>query len=115
MAPFQSLITAALALAAASCSASAIPSRRADEPTVQVKNGTYRGVHSSQYDQDFFLGIPYAQPPVGDLRFRHARSLNETWDGVRDAVDYSKACIGYGVSTALSLHLTHPPKEEQDH
>lgn len=34
-------------------------------PTVTVKNGTYGGVYSPQYDQDFFLGIPYAQ--VGEL------------------------------------------------
>jgi hypothetical protein len=26
-------------------------------PTVTVKNGTYEGVHSAQYNQDFFLGI----------------------------------------------------------
>lgn len=30
-------------------------------PTVSVKNGTYSGVYSPQYDQDFFLGMPYAQ------------------------------------------------------
>lgn len=30
-------------------------------PTVSVKNGTYAGVYSPQYDQDFFLGMPYAQ------------------------------------------------------
>ncbi|KXJ87882.1 carboxylesterase family protein-like protein [Microdochium bolleyi] len=96
MAPLQTLITSALALTATvGCSASAIL-RAANEPTVQVKNGTYRGVHSPQYNQDYFLGIPYAQPPVGDLRFRHAHSLNETWDGVRDATEYSKVCVGYG-------------------
>lgn len=30
-------------------------------PTVTVKNGTYSGVYSPGYDQDFFLGMPYAQ------------------------------------------------------
>lgn len=30
-------------------------------PTAAVKNGTYAGVYSAKYDQDFFLGIPYAQ------------------------------------------------------
>ena len=39
-------------------------------PTVSVKNGTISGVHSSTYNEDYFLGIPYAQPPVNGLRFK---------------------------------------------
>src|SRR4051794_30962315 len=34
---------------------------RADTPSVTIANGTYIGLHSPEYDQDFFLGIPYAQ------------------------------------------------------
>jgi hypothetical protein len=30
-------------------------------PTVTVKNGTYSGLYSPYYHQDFFLGIPFAQ------------------------------------------------------
>lgn len=30
-------------------------------PTVTVLNGTYAGVYNDNYNQDFFLGIPYAQ------------------------------------------------------
>lgn len=69
-----------------------------DAPTAQVKNGTYIGRYSAEYNQDFFLGMPYAQPPIGDLRFRQAQSLNDTWEGVREAWDYSPLCVGYGVS-----------------
>lgn len=67
-------------------------------PTVTVRNGTYTGVHSTTYGQDFFLGIPYAQQPVGNLRFTVPQSLNESWDGARDAKEYSEICVGYGVS-----------------
>ncbi|KAM5350400.1 hypothetical protein ACJ41O_006905 [Fusarium nematophilum] len=67
-------------------------------PAVTVKNGTYQGTHSAEYDQDFFLGVPYAQPPVGDLRFRNPRSFNKHWKGSRDASKYSPACVGYGPS-----------------
>lgn len=67
-------------------------------PTVQTRNGTYTGVHSSEYNQDYFLGIPYAQQPVGNLRFTVPQSLNESWDGSRDAKAYSDICVGYGVS-----------------
>lgn len=30
-------------------------------PVVAVKNGSYEGVYSSDYDQDFFLGMRYSQ------------------------------------------------------
>jgi cholinesterase len=67
-------------------------------PTVTVRNGTYTGVHSISYGQDFFLGMPYAQQPVGNLRFTVPQSLNKSWDGSRDAKEYSDICVGYGVS-----------------
>ncbi|CAK7207917.1 hypothetical protein SEUCBS139899_010732 [Sporothrix eucalyptigena] len=62
-------------------------------PTAAVKNGTYSGVFSPGYKQDFFLGIPYAQIPA---RFRHAESLNSTWEGTHQATAYPPHCIGYG-------------------
>ncbi|EHA56295.1 lipase 2 [Pyricularia oryzae 70-15] len=86
---FQSLMLAAGA------SAAVLP-RASQGPTVQVANGSYYGVHNSFYDQDLFLGMPYAQPPVGNLRFRVPEPLNSTWDGVRNATEYGYACIGYG-------------------
>ena len=62
--------------------------RTVAEPVIKVKNGSYVGVHSSIYNQDFFLGIPYARPPVGDLRFRIPQSLNTSWTGIRSAKEY---------------------------
>lgn len=58
-------------------------------PTASIKNGTYYGVHSGAYNQDFFLGIPYAQPPVGELRFRNPASLSATWEDGKEATQYS--------------------------
>ncbi|OQE38381.1 hypothetical protein PENCOP_c008G00547 [Penicillium coprophilum] len=65
-------------------------------PTVTVRNGTYTGVRSSTYNQDFFLGMPYAQQPVGNLRFTVPQSLNASWGDTRDATQYSDICVGYG-------------------
>lgn len=67
-------------------------------PRVQVRNGTYAGMKNTGYNQDFFLGIPFAQQPVGDLRFTVPQSLNESWKGDREATQYSDICVGYGVS-----------------
>ncbi|KAK6525129.1 hypothetical protein TWF694_005275 [Orbilia ellipsospora] len=63
-------------------------------PTVKIANGTVYGVHSNTWKQDFFLGIPFAQPPVGDLRFRPAQHINVTKD--IQAKAYGPTCYGYG-------------------
>ncbi|EPT02238.1 hypothetical protein FOMPIDRAFT_1059299 [Fomitopsis schrenkii] len=65
-------------------------------PNATTRNGTYVGRYNAEYDQDFFLGIPYAQPPVGDLRFANPQSLDSSFDGIRYATEYSAQCIGYG-------------------
>ncbi|KAJ5965745.1 hypothetical protein N7481_012459 [Penicillium waksmanii] len=91
------MIQLALGIATLLATVHAAPSTKS--PTATVRNGTYSGVHSSTYDQDFFLGIPYAQQPVGNLRFTVPQSLNEGWDGVHDAKDYSDICVGYGTDS----------------
>ena len=68
----------------------------ADQPKVSIKNGTVVGVHSYSYDQDFFLGIPYAMPPTGDRRFRPPQPYDQKFDEF-DASRYSPLCVGYGV------------------
>ncbi|RLN73538.1 hypothetical protein BBJ28_00017758 [Nothophytophthora sp. Chile5] len=84
----QSLIAAGALLLA--------PTAASDLPSVTVKNGSYYGVYQSTYDQDLFLGMPYAQPPVGDLRFRNPEPLNTTWTDAKNATEYSPECYGYG-------------------
>ncbi|RAH49247.1 cholinesterase [Aspergillus brunneoviolaceus CBS 621.78] len=76
-----------------------VASADTSQPTAHVRNGTYVGVRNTDYEQDFFLGIPYAQQPVGDLRFRVPKSLNESWDGEREAKAYSDICVGYGTDS----------------
>lgn len=73
-------------------SASPLNLTRDTAPRATVKNGTYNGIHNSEFNQDFFLGIPYAQPPVGDLRFRNPVSLNSSWKDTVNATEFSPAC-----------------------
>jgi hypothetical protein len=58
-------------------------------PIVTIRNGSYYGSHSSTYAQDFFLGIPFAQPPLEELRFANPQSLNWAWTGVLPATNYA--------------------------
>ncbi|KAG7212395.1 hypothetical protein KM043_012714 [Ampulex compressa] len=47
-----------------------------------------RGVHVAN-----FLGIPYARPPVGELRFKDPEAWNTTWDLARDASKDGPMCV----------------------
>jgi carboxylesterase type B len=61
----------------------------AGPPTVHVGQGDLRGVRAGAAEQ--FLGVPYAAPPVGDLRWRAPRPP-AGWSGVRDAGRYGNRC-----------------------
>ena len=58
----------------------------------QVK--TQGGVVEGKYDGSIkvFLGIPYAAPPVGDLRWKPPMPPAH-WDGVRKATDFGAHCM----------------------
>lgn len=68
-------------------------------PIATVRNGTYEGRYEPTYGTEYFLGMPYAQPPVEDLRFRVPASLNTSWTGTRNATEFGYQCIGYGRDT----------------
>jgi para-nitrobenzyl esterase len=58
---------------------------RSDFVTVEVQEGKLRGQRAG--DGGVFLGVPYAAPPVGRLRWRAPRPM-QPWLGVRDALDF---------------------------
>lgn len=74
-------------------------------PSVTIPNGTFVGLYNPTYDQDLFLGIPYAQPPLNDLRFNLPASLSTSFSEPQDAKAYSPECVGYGVCS-ISLSRT---------
>ena len=55
------------------------------DPIVEVSSGRLRGAR--RRDVEAYLGIPYAQPPIDDLRFR-APEPPVPWGGVRDATAF---------------------------
>lgn len=65
-------------------------------PQVNLKNGTVIGSHISWYKQDAFLGIPFAQPPTGQLRFSLPRPIKKGWESPFKAQSYPPKCAGYG-------------------
>ena len=49
---------------------------------VTLKNGQVQGVLTADGAVEVFTGIPYAAPPVGELRWREPQDVTP-WDGVR--------------------------------
>lgn len=110
-----------LAVPHSSIAARQLATRSNASPSVTIKNGTIAGIHQPDYNQDFFLGksssssrattiryavtkcplcatgIPFAQPPLEQLRFRNPQSINASYDGVFQATEYAPMCYGYGV------------------
>ena len=73
----------------------------AETPLVQTQNGSLRGLYSPVYQQEFFLNVPYAAPPMGSLRFNAPQPYANTYQD-RDASQYGAACIGYNSMTSIS-------------
>lgn len=76
-------------------------------PVVKTKYGLIRGytkrahVRAGEGLVDIYTNIPYAKPPVGELRFQHPE-LPEPWQGIRDGTVTPPACI-QPISSGLSL------------
>ena len=70
-------------------------------PTVQTLNGTIQGRHLPTFNQDLFLGIPFARAP----RLNNPKPWNETYPRTApfDASDYGPTCYGFGSNTMLNL------------
>uniref|UniRef100_A0A4W5QDX7 Carboxylic ester hydrolase n=1 Tax=Hucho hucho TaxID=62062 RepID=A0A4W5QDX7_9TELE len=79
-------------LASLSCSQSDSP-----ELIVTTRAGSLRGIRLPTPDRSHvtaFLGIPFAEPPLGKKRFRKAEP-KKPWSGVFDASSYPNACYQF--------------------
>ena len=61
-------------------------------PTVRIESGQVSGATlGEQKDVHVYKGIPFAAPPVGDLRWKPPQPV-KAWDGVRVCTDFGPAC-----------------------
>ena len=65
---------------------------------VSIDQGDITGVYNADRTVEIYAGIPYAKPPVGDLRWREPEAP-EPFDGVR-------ACDHYG---PMAMQPVNPP------
>ncbi|KAH9970732.1 carotenoid ester lipase precursor [Lactifluus volemus] len=77
-------------------------------PTVTLDSGSFIGTTSNGINS--FLGIPFAQPPVGDLRFRLPQGLGP-YTGIYNASTFGHSCPQQALPP---FNLTALPKEAAD-
>ena len=61
---------------------------------VKVESGWLKGVwaDATKGNTRIFLGIPYATPPVGDLRFAPPQPA-QRWPGLKRAEQFGPSCV----------------------
>ncbi len=67
-------------------------SAKADDLKVKTDKGRIQGKRSADGKVRVFLGIPYAAPPVGPLRWKPPQPAAK-WSGTRDATEFGYRCM----------------------
>jgi para-nitrobenzyl esterase len=92
--------TSSAASGTSGSSAGAGGSSEPSSPTrVTIADGALEGATDGNTVK--FLGIPFAKPPIGDLRWK-APQKNDTWSGVRDASNFGKRCAQVESTTLMN-------------
>lgn len=93
--------------------------------TRETLYGSVRGLET-EADVWAWFGLPYAKPPVGNLRWRAPQDV-EPWAGIRDATDMCSMCVQplydqtwhttneiVGDEDCLYLNIYRPKSDEDD-
>ncbi|WP_328600506.1 carboxylesterase/lipase family protein [Pontixanthobacter aquaemixtae] len=59
-------------------------------PVIETENGKVQGLEDDGIDA--FLGVRYAKPPIGDLRFKPPEAADD-WTGIADATGMGAPCM----------------------
>ncbi len=70
------------------------PTPEADPTSLRSFPGGRAIGFASDHDTQAWRGLPFAKPPVGDLRWRAPRPP-EPWTGTREALDFGPSCVQF--------------------
>ncbi len=69
-----------------------LASPREQQPVVKIQSGELEGIaFGSDPNDAVFLGVPYAAPPIGELRWKPPQPAPH-WSGTRKALHYGSPC-----------------------
>ena len=82
--------------------------RSADELTIDA--GKLQGAMNAEHTVRMFKGIPFAAPPVGDLRWKAPQPV-KPWSGVRAADKFGPACMQTDVFGDIFFRDAQPSED----
>ena len=82
-------------------------------PIVETTSGAVRGFYPMP-DLRAFLGIPYAQPPIGSLRFRSPEPVKQKAEGLIDATSFGFSCYQWRVDIVGAAALSPTTGESEN-
>ena len=83
-------------------------SRAADR--VNTGSGALEGTKSADGTVKVFKGIPYAAPPVGDLRWKAPQPM-PAWQGVRKATEFGARCMQGNIYGDMNFRDSGPSED----
>jgi para-nitrobenzyl esterase len=92
--------------------AAILPLAAAINDPVRVEQGQLSGVQGTDPSVRVYKGIPFAAPPVGDLRWRAPKPAAD-WPGVRKADQFSATCMQTPYAEG-SLYRSAPQPVSED-
>ncbi|KAF9048749.1 alpha/beta-hydrolase [Panaeolus papilionaceus] len=87
----------------------------ASDLTVRTTSGTFHGVSASNGIEKW-LGLPFAQPPIGNLRFKAPVPITSASSAVKNATSFASVCAqpGSGSEDCLYLNVFRPAGIKSD-
>jgi para-nitrobenzyl esterase len=77
---------------------------------VRVTGGVVEGTDSADGKVKIFKGIPYAAPPVGELRWKEPQPL-AAWEGVKKAAEFGPRCMQGGIYDDMVFRDAGPSED----
>jgi para-nitrobenzyl esterase len=80
---------------------------------VRIEQGLLAGATGVHPDVRVYKGIPYAAPPVGELRWK-APQPAAAWQGVRQATEFSPVCMQTPYPASAEIYQSKPQPLSED-
>lgn len=90
---------------------SAAPRHAAVDPIVTVESGKLKGVAGTGASPiQIFRGVPFAAPPVAELRWREPQPV-APWSGIRQAAEFAPRCMQQPLFSDMMFRSAAPSED----
>ena len=66
-----------------------------------LNNGKVKGIYNKDQDVEIYAGIPFAEAPVGDLRWKEPVPVHD-WEGVKDCTKFAARAMQVDTSPVIN-------------